>query len=206
MPEKLYALWYSPYLPVLFYVSALAAGCAMVIFESSLSARVFHRGLDPKILDEISRIAVVLLTVYLVMRVMDGYYRGIANLLFVPRMETYLYWLEMIVGVIAPAILLSQAKVRRSRNGSYAGSVLVIIGFVTGRLNVAITGMQAFAGISYFPSWMEVSITLAIVTFGFVVFSMAAKYLPVYADEDHNGERSLDEVWTEDLHFVSQTR
>jgi Ni/Fe-hydrogenase subunit HybB-like protein len=204
VPERLYPLWYSPYLPVFFYVSALAAGCAMVIFESYLSARVFHRGLDLKILDEISRIAVVLLAVHMVMRVMDGYYRGIANLLFVPRMETYLYWFEMIVGVIAPAILLSQAKVRKSRNGTFAGTVLVIIGFVTGRLNVVITGMQASAGISYFPSWMEVSITLSIVTFGFVVFSVAAKYLPVYEDEDPKQEGSLHEVWTEDLHLVSQ--
>ena len=42
IPEKLYGLWYSPYLPVFFYVSAIAVGCAMVIFESFLSARAFR--------------------------------------------------------------------------------------------------------------------------------------------------------------------
>ncbi len=203
VPEKLYPLWYSAYLPVFFYVSALAAGCAMVIFESSLSARIFHRGLEMKILDEIARIAVVLLSVYLVMRIMDGYYRDIFSLLFVPRIETYLYWFEIGVGVIAPMILLAQARVRRSKNGLFIGAVMIIVGFVADRLNVALTGMQASAGISYFPSWMEISITLAIVAFGFVVFSMAAKYLPVYEHDEPAEEKPLSEVWTEDLTLVS---
>lgn len=204
VPEKLYGLWYSAYLPVFFFLSALAAGCAMIIFESLLSARVFQRGLEMKILDEIGRMIVVLLSVYMVMRVLDGYYRGIFALLFVPRMETYLYWFEMVVGVIAPIILLLQQKVRKSRNGLFVGAVMVIIGFTTNRLNVALTGMQASTGVSYFPSWMEISITLAIVTFGFVVFSLAAKYLPVYEQGDHATGGALMEAWTEDLERISQ--
>ncbi|MBZ5497601.1 MAG: Ni/Fe-hydrogenase cytochrome b subunit [Acidobacteriia bacterium] len=204
VPDKLYGLWYTPYLPIFFFVSALAAGCAMVIFESTLSARVFHRGLELKILDEIGRIAVVLLGVCLVMRVMDGYYRDISTLLFVPRMETYLYWFEMLVGVIAPIILLSQARIRKSKNGLFVCAVMIIIGFITDRLNIALTGMQASAGMSYFPSWMETSITLAIVTFGFVAFSLAAKYLPVYEQEEHAAAASLPEAWVEDLALISE--
>jgi Ni/Fe-hydrogenase subunit HybB-like protein len=204
VPEKLYGLWYSPYLPVFFFVSALAAGCAMVIFESTLSARVFQRGLEMKILDEMGRMTVVLLSVYLVMRMLDGFDRDIFALLFVPRMETYLYWFEMVVGVIAPIILLSQEKVRKSKNGLSAGAVMVIIGFITDRLNVALTGMQASAGVSYFPSWMEISITLAIVTFGFVVFSLAAKYLPVYERGEHAAGGALTEAWIEDLTRISR--
>ena len=204
VPDKLYGLWYSPYLPVFFFVSALAAGCAMVIFESSLSARVFHRGLESKILDEIGRIAVVILMVYLVMRIMDGYYRDIFALLLVPKTETYLFWFEMVVGVIMPIILLSQARFRKSRNGLFIGAVMIIVGFITDRLNIALTGMQASAGTAYFPSWMEISITLAIVTFGFIAFSMAAKYLPIYEHEEHMEEKPLQEVWAEDLSLVSQ--
>lgn len=161
-------------------------------------------GLEVKILDEIGRIAVVLLSVYLIMRVMDGYYRNIFSLLFMPRVETCLYWFEMVAGVIAPIVLLSQERVRKSKNGLFVGAVLVIIGFVTDRLNVALTGMQASAGVSYFPSWMEISITAAIVTFGFVVFSLAAKYLPVYDHEETAPEKPLPEAFFEDLTLVSE--
>lgn len=125
-------------------------------------------------------------------------------LLFVPRMETYLYWFEMVVGVIVPIILLSQEKVRKSKNGLFVGAVMVIIGFITDRLNVALTGMQASAGVSHFPSWMEISITLAIVTFGFVIFSLAAKYLPVYERGEHTAAGPLLEAWLEDLTRISR--
>ncbi len=71
VPEKLYGLWYTPYLPVFFYVSAIAAGCGMIIFESFLSSRAFHRGLEMGLLSEIGRVAVVMLAVYLTMKVVD---------------------------------------------------------------------------------------------------------------------------------------
>jgi Ni/Fe-hydrogenase subunit HybB-like protein len=205
VPDRLYGLWYSPYLPVFFFVSALAAGCAMVIFESSLSSRAFRRGLEVKIMDEIGRITVVILSVYLVMRIMDGYYRNIFGLLFLPRMETYLFWLEIMVGVILPILLLAQRRIRTSGNGLFAGAVMVILGFVMHRLNVSITGMEWSVGGTYFPSWMEVSVTAAIVTFGFLAFSLAAKYLPVYEEVARATEREpLPEPWIDELTLVSE--
>ena len=41
MPEKLHPFWYSPLLPVFFFISAIAVGLAMTIFESSLSSKYF---------------------------------------------------------------------------------------------------------------------------------------------------------------------
>src|SRR4029077_9677987 len=41
VPEKLYPLWYTPLLPVFFFLSAIAVGLAMTIFESSLSSKHF---------------------------------------------------------------------------------------------------------------------------------------------------------------------
>jgi Ni/Fe-hydrogenase subunit HybB-like protein len=57
---------------------------------------------------------------------------------------------------------------------------MVIFGFVTHRLNVSITGMEAASGTTYLPKWTEVSITLAIVAVGFAAFRLAVKYLPVF--------------------------
>jgi len=208
VPYKLYALWYSPYLPLFFFVSALAVGCAVVIFESFLSSRAFKKSLEMDLMTQIGRIAVVVLGVYLTMRFMDAYNRHILSLLFVPRMETYLYWAEMIVGVVAPLILLSFPAVRRSRTGLFLGAVMIILGFVMDRLNITITGLEASAGTHYVPSWMEVSITLAIVTAGFIAFSLAAKYLPLYEHEPEAHKelqpKTMPETWIEDLTLVSE--
>ncbi len=180
VPYKLYALWYSPLLPVFFWVSAIAVGCAMVIFESFLSARAFNRGLEMHLLSDVARISVVMLGVYLMLKFMDLYNRHQLGLLFVNRNETYFYWIEMIVGVIAPMILLSSMRVRRSPAGLFSGAVMIVLGFILNRMNITITGFESYAGRRYFPSWMELSVTIAIVTGGFVAFSFAAKYLNIF--------------------------
>jgi Ni/Fe-hydrogenase subunit HybB-like protein len=181
VPEKLYGLWYSPYLPVFFFFSAIAVGCAMIIFESFMSARAFHKGLETHLLSEIARVSVVMLAVYLTMKIADLSTRGMFPLLLEPRAETYYYWLEMTVGVFAPLVLFSFERFRTSRKGLFGGALLIILGFMLNRMNITITGMEGWAGVSYFPSWMEISITLMIVTTGFIVFSLAAKHLPLFS-------------------------
>lgn len=204
VPEKLYGLWYSPYLPVFFYVSAIAVGCAMIIFESFLSSRAFKKGLDLPLLTEIARFSVVMLAVYLTMKIMDLSSRAVFPLLLQPRMETYMYWLEVIVGIIAPLVLLSIRKIRENRTGLFIGAVLILLGFVLNRMNITITGMEAWAGVPYFPSWMEITVTMAIVTGGFVVFSLAARYLPLFEHQPITEPRQYAHDLSKDLEFVSR--
>ncbi len=185
VPEKLYALWYSPYLPVMFYISAIGVGCAMIIFESFLSSRAFRKSLEIGLLTDLARASVAVLAVYATIKFVDLNDRGLLGLLFVPRMETYLYWLEVGVGIIVPIVLFAIPKLRQSRGGLFAGATMIIVGFIVNRLNITVTGMEAWAGTSYFPSWMEIAVTLSIVVAGFLVFRLAAKYLPLFAHERH---------------------
>ena len=185
MPEKLYPLWYTPYLPVFFYVSAISVGCAMVILESFLSSRAFKRGLEMPLLMDVARLCVLMLCVLAVMRSLDLVDRQSVRLLFVPRMETYMFWLEVVVGILAPLVLLSRKKVRQNESGLFLSAVLVIIGFVMNRMNITITGMEGWAGKSYIPSLPEFSVTLGIVTAGFTAFYYIAKYFPVIESKDY---------------------
>ncbi len=206
VPEKLYGLWYSAYLPVFFYVSAIAVGCAMVIFESILSSRAFRKSLETNLLAELARISVVALAVYATMKIVDLKDRDVISLLFLPRAETYFYWAEITVGVIAPIILFSIRKARESQTGLFAGATMIITGFIMNRLNISLTGMEGWAGLSYFPSWMEISVTLTIVTVGFIAFRLAAKYLPVFKPELNVPEKEFAHPIVEDLHSVSSSR
>jgi len=64
--------------------------------------------------------------------------------------------------------------------------VLVVLGFITNRLNVSITGQESAAGLRYVPKWTEISVTLAMIAAGFALFGLAAKYLPIFpADTEH---------------------
>lgn len=180
MPSKLYPFWYSPLLPVFFLISAISTGCAMVIFESHLSFRAFGHRLEKNILQHLGRVMLLGLVLYLVLKIQDFTTRNVWNIIFENREETYLFWLEILIGSIAPIILLSIKKIRLSTKGLYICSILTISGFLFNRLNVSITGIEASAGMHYIPSWMEVSVSLAIVGLTIFLFALAVRYFPVF--------------------------
>src|SRR5690242_8952077 len=107
MPGKLHALWYSPLLPAFFFLSAIAVGLAMTIFESSLSSKHFGLQLELPVLQELGRVLLVVLGVYGILRFEDLANRGALKLAFHPGYEAYLFWLEIALAVILPLILLS---------------------------------------------------------------------------------------------------
>lgn len=183
VPNKLHAFWYSPILPILFFLSALCVGLAMTIFESSLSAKHFGRQLELPIILSLGRTLLVALCVYTAVRFEDLLHRGALRLLSKGGWETSLFLVEITLTSVAPILLLLVPKVRQNPKGLYLASVLSLLGFVTNRMNVAITGMEAAAGQHYFPKWTEIAVTLAIVGFGFLVFAVAVKYLPIFHQE-----------------------
>ncbi len=187
MPTKLHPFWYSPLLPVFFFLSAIAVGLAMTIFESSISSKVFHRQLELPILQELGRVLYIVLWVYFVLRLEDLINRGEMHSIFVPGYEMYFFWLEILLALIAPMILLSIRSVRNSPGGLYLSAVLVVLGFITNRLNVSITGIESWSGLHYVPKWTEYSITAAIVAVGFALFGLAVKYLPIFPEEKEHG-------------------
>ena len=184
MPEKLHPFWYSPLLPVFFFISAIAVGLAMTIFESSMSAKHFGGQLELPILQELGRVLVVVLSVFGILRFEDLLHRGVLRLKLQPSYEMYLFWLEIALSLILPLALLSQRKIRMSADGLYVAAVLVLLGFVTNRLNVSITGLESSAGMHYIPKWTEVAVTGAIIAVGFALFGLAVKYLPIFPAEE----------------------
>ena len=183
VPNKLYPLWYTPLLPVLFFLSAICVGLAMTIFESSMSAKHFGKQLELPIIQSLGRTLLVVLCIYTAVRLDDLLHRGVLGLLRKPGWETAVFILEICLVSVAPITLLLIRKVRQSPNGLYLTSVLCLLGFVANRLNVAITGMEAASGHRYIPKWTEVTVTLAIIAFGFLVFALCAKYLPIFSHE-----------------------
>ncbi len=188
MPEKMYPLWYTGNLPFLFFVSAVAVGPAMVIMESFFSSRAFHRELELPILSKLGKVTAVALAVYLVLRIEDMVNYHLFSYLLVFNTEGILFWAEMIIGVFAPIVLLMIPRIRASKRGLYYSALLAVIGFVLNRMNVSVTSLERHYGVGYFPSWMEVAVTMMIVAVGFGAFAYAAKNLAVFPKEAEAAE------------------
>jgi Ni/Fe-hydrogenase subunit HybB-like protein len=194
VPEKVYPLWYSSNLPYLFFVSAVAVGPAMVIIESFLSSRAFGREIELPILSQIAKITAVALAVYLVLKIENVSSAYLWPLVFTFNLEGILYWVEIGFGVVLPIALLVNPRVRSDKKGLFLCSLLVVLGFVMNRLNLAITSLERNAGTAYFPSWMEISITLMIVALGFAAFRLAVRYLPIFPGTSDDASTSRDAV------------
>ena len=192
VPQKLYPLWYSPMLPVLFFISAICVGLAMTIFESWHSSKAFGKQLELPLLASMARVLAVLLGVYLTIRAVDLVHRGVLPLVMEWRTETYLFGLEIAL-MLLPMLLLFRRRVRLNPRALYASAVMVVFGFVTHRLNVSVTGMEANAGTAYLPRWTEVAVTLAIIAVGFAVFRLAAKHLPIFESNGFEKEAQSEQ-------------
>jgi Polysulphide reductase len=195
VPEKLYPLWYTPLLPVFFFISAIAVGLAMTIFESTLSARHLGHHLELPLVKDLGRIMVVVLTFYGVFRLLDLNNRGAMKYVWTFDYESSLFLVEIALSLVLPLLLMLFKQVRDSAMGLYLVSVLVVTGFITNRMNIAVTGMERASGVTYFPKWTEIVVTLAIVGVGFAAFAIATKYLPVFSanDESHLGPTAARE-------------
>jgi Ni/Fe-hydrogenase subunit HybB-like protein len=189
VPSKLHPLWYTPLLPYLFLISAIGAGIAMTILESYLSKREFGRHLEMDLLEPLARAMVVALGVYGLLRMIVIVRSGAVATLLAPGYEEWMFLLEMLVGVVLPVSLLIVERVRTNPTGLVVSALFAVLGFVMNRLNVSVTGMESAAGVQYVPSWMEVTVSLALVALGFALFSLAVRYLPVFP-EPAAGRRS----------------
>jgi Ni/Fe-hydrogenase subunit HybB-like protein len=182
-PGKLHPLWYSSWLPVLFWISAITVGLGMVVVESNLSARGFKRGLEQDLLASLSKANVGLLTLYVLAKFADVVIRGQAAFLTDGSLQSFLWWVEVGIGAMLPAMLMSQSKVRWNKNLLLMAGTLVVSGGILNRLNVSVFGLWSYTGPVYVPSLMEIALTVALFTFGAALFAVATKFLPVFPPE-----------------------
>ncbi|NLC77605.1 MAG: polysulfide reductase NrfD, partial [Clostridia bacterium] len=188
VPSKLHPLWWTPLLPVMFFVSAVAVGIGMVIVESSLSTRSFGLKSEAPILADFAKALPVILGIYFVLKIGDLAYRGYLGSLFESSVESNMLLLELLIGVLAPGIMAAIPSLRQNKKTLVSIGALVVSGVIINRFNVALVGMAAATGQSYFPSWMEISITAMLVAGGVLVYTFVAENFPLFVSHAEPAE------------------
>jgi len=194
-PAKLYPLWWTPILPVLFFISAVSIGLAMIIFESSVSSRYFHRGLEIHLLEKLARAIPIVLAIYLVVRFTQLALANDLKYLFNSGLMSILFWTEIIVGSVIPLIMFALKRIRQSPNGLLIGSIVLLVGMILNRFDVSwfavrhpdpLTYIPTFmaSNAHYIPSLPEISVSVGIFSAGILAFGLAARYLPLFEDEE----------------------
>jgi Ni/Fe-hydrogenase subunit HybB-like protein len=183
MPETINPLWYTPIMPLLFFLTAITVGLAMTIVESTLSGRSFGHETAQDVLAGLGKAIPYVLGLYLVLKLADLVLAGDLDLIFTDTPYNILFLVEIIVGVVLPIILLSLASVRQSRSKLFWSAMLVVVGLVLNRFNASWFGLAPRPGTTYSPHWMEVVITVGIWSAGLLALALAIRYLPVIQHE-----------------------
>ncbi|MBZ0263512.1 Ni/Fe-hydrogenase cytochrome b subunit [bacterium] len=163
MPYRVPVLWYSPILPILFFISAIGLGMLMVTFESHFTSYFYRRKPEIHLLKNLAGWSRWVLLLYLSVRIGDLAVRGQLDALTAQGWRTVWFWVEIVMMVGAPLVFFSVPKLRISRTGQWTGATLGVSGIVLNRINVGgFVHLDRGAGI-YLPSFAELAITLAVV-------------------------------------------
>ncbi len=179
-PDKLHELWWTPMLPVNFFMSAVAVGFAMVTFEATLAAKNYRLGVEEHALCGLGTILKYVLLVYLVVRVVDLAVRGHLGGLASPL--GLLFTAEMLVGVIVPMVILFVNRFRRNTWLRFTAASMVIFGLIFNRFNVTLLAMDRPGEGFYFPHLIEFVVSMAIVAAILFFYNIMVKMFPVLPD------------------------
>ncbi len=181
---KIHPLWYSEFIPILFFVSSIFAGLSMVIFEGSISNKVFfsqitdqHRQEQKGIVRGLSGICAVSMFAYLFLKLLDFIHGEHWDLLSTGMGKWFLF--EIIGFVIIPMVMFYGAYRRGNITLSKLAAIITMLGIILNRLNVTIIGFKWDMAVRYVPSWMEIVVTLAVIFIEIWVFRWVVNRMPV---------------------------
>jgi Ni/Fe-hydrogenase subunit HybB-like protein len=195
---KIHPLWYTEFIPVLFFVSSIFAGLSMVIFEGTISHRVFsdkisheeHKAYDGMLVG-LSQGCAVTMFVYFFAQfliLIHGWHWALLN-----TAMGWWYILENVGLVAFPCFLFFQGARYRNMLVIRTAAILAMLGIIINRLNISIIAFKWWIPFSerYFPSWMEIVITLAIILTEVWVFRWVVNRMPVFGKSP---------AWAEETH------
>jgi Ni/Fe-hydrogenase subunit HybB-like protein len=182
--EKIHPLWYSEFIPLLFLVSSVFAGLSMVIFEGSISNKVFSDQITEKshkehkgILHSLSGICAVAMFAYLFLQVLNFIHNKRWDYLNTPM--GYWFLTEIIGFVVLPMVLYFYSYRVKNVTLIKVAAILTMLGIILNRLNVSVIGFRWDAAVRYVPSWMEVVVTLTIIFIEIWIFRWIVTRMPV---------------------------
>jgi Ni/Fe-hydrogenase subunit HybB-like protein len=182
---KIHPLWWSEFIPILFFVSSIYAGLAMIIFEGTITHRVFsalippemHHSHDDIVFGLAKGAAIVMFFYYFLKALLFIHDKQWA---LINDVWGYWYLVEVLGFVLVPAIMFAFGFKHRSLNIVKVAAVMAILGIVMNRLNVSIIAFRWYAEVHYIPSWQEIMVTLMIIFSEIWIFRWFVTRMPVF--------------------------
>jgi formate dehydrogenase iron-sulfur subunit len=184
MPDKLAPQWWSPVMPISFFLSSVAAGTSLVILIEMWMAKAWSRPLRITELAAMGKISFWTLLIYMAFRLGDMIVRGQFIGEFSGRLGV-LFLAEIVLGGVVPLLLLARAPMRNNSRMLFIGTLLTTLGVVFNRMNVVLLAMRLKGPMpqvspeSYSPSVFEWGISVGLIAATIFLFGLAVRLMPV---------------------------
>ncbi len=184
--NKLSVLWQTAWLPLLFLISSILMGYAVVVFESLYSSIGFKRPLETPILSKIGKLMAWLVAIYLVFRFGDLIWRGELGTIFNDGwVNGTMFTVENLLFIIPMLLLFSKDK-RSNAKVQFIAAVLLLLAGAVYRFDAFLVGFDPGQGWHYWPSASELLITLGIISMELMAYLAFVKWLPVLPNIKHS--------------------
>lgn len=172
-------LWQTQMLPLLFLISALLMGFAIVPFEGLLASMGLGQPIEREMLGKLSRFVLLVTAIYMVLRIGDLTVRGAWGDAFAGSLQALMFWIEMLLFVL-PLVLLYPVANRNRMKLVFISAISLLLAGSIYRINTYLIGYTpADAGWNYFPSIGEIMVTVGVFSFEIVLYLIFVKRLPV---------------------------
>ena len=196
MPDKLNHLWWSPILPICYFLSSIAAGISLMVLVEMAIAKGYKRSLRMNELSSMGKLGFWALLAYLVVRIGDVAVRGQLSNLGGPHGINFLVEVGL-MGVL-PLVLLGVGKLRENPKVLGLAASLVVMGVIWNRWNGVIFGMDMkgtmpqIGPLHYMPSLVEWGISVGMVAATIFLFRMGVAYLPILPKNEVHSHVAAD--------------
>jgi Ni/Fe-hydrogenase subunit HybB-like protein len=182
--HQIHPLWQSMLLPLIYLMTAVLIGYAIVLFESCVAAAGYRRSIETHLLNPLAKVMLAVLAVYLVIRVVDIVARGALGTAFQFNLQALFFWLEMVCFAL-PFYFVGSEAMRRNPANLFLGGLYLLLGGILLRINSFLIGYMPGDNWSYFPSTGELVVTFGLFALKIAAYIIITRRFPVLPREQH---------------------
>ncbi|GAB7092571.1 polysulfide reductase NrfD [Halorubrum luteum] len=192
--------WFSALFPVIFITSAVVSGMALIVLLYVVRSWLSHRDLDVSLLERLAALFAGFIVLDASLKILEAFV-GLYSLhpgeisAWMTIMTGEMWWSFWIVmvgmGWVLPLALLSRREWRQRPAFVGIAGLSGVLGVVGTRFNIVVPAqiepsLYGLATGAYVPSAPEWALSIGIIAFGALLYTVGAELLPLVPQGDHN--------------------
>lgn len=198
--------WNTALFPIIFVVSAMVSGTALLIAIYIIKRKAQKVAIDLKMVQSLAKLMIAFLIIDLGLQFFEyivawyGLDKASIDTLKTMMASEYAwsFWgVQMFLGAVVPIFIVFNKKLNKSVNALLTASILIVIGIIGVRFNIVVPSLivPLFEGLPwgyYFPTVKEWLVSVGIVAMGLLIYTFGETLLPIDSNETLASEVDSD--------------